>query len=92
MNILEQIKRVIETEASSISALSDQIGLNFEEAINLLSGCEGKVIVSGVGKSGHIGKKIAASLASTGTPAFFVHSTEGLHGDLGMIQQKMLSF
>jgi arabinose-5-phosphate isomerase len=50
--------------------------------------CKGKVIVTGVGKSGHIGKKIAASLASTGTPAFFVHSTEGVHGDLGMIQQE----
>jgi arabinose-5-phosphate isomerase len=90
MDLLEQIKRVIEVEAASIKALSEQIGPNFEEALNLLLNCKGKVIISGVGKSGHIGKKIAASLASTGTPAFFVHSTEGLHGDLGMIQKEDL--
>ncbi|MGG1675657.1 SIS domain-containing protein [Neobacillus sp. NRS-1170] len=88
MDLLNEIKRVIEVEAASIKALSEQIGPSFTEALALLAECKGKVIVSGVGKSGHIGKKMAASLASTGTPAFFVHSTEGLHGDLGMIQKE----
>ncbi|WP_040205218.1 KpsF/GutQ family sugar-phosphate isomerase [Neobacillus jeddahensis] len=87
MSILLEMKRVMELEASSIKALSEKLGANYEEAVNLIFNCTGKVIVTGVGKSGHVGKKIAASLASTGTPAFFVHSTEGVHGDLGMIQQ-----
>jgi arabinose-5-phosphate isomerase len=88
MSILNYIKGVIEAEASAVQALSGQIGANFETAIDLIRNCAGKVVVTGVGKSGHIGKKIAASLASTGTPAFFVHSTEGVHGDSGMIQEK----
>ena len=88
MDLLSEIKKVIEVEAASIKALSEQIGPSFTEALALIKECKGKVIVSGVGKSGHIGKKMAASLASTGTPAFFVHSTEGLHGDLGMIQKE----
>jgi arabinose-5-phosphate isomerase len=87
MNILTYIKRVIEIEASSIQELLNQVGPDYEKAVELIKNCKGKVIVTGVGKSGHVGKKIAASLASTGTPAFFVHSTEGLHGDLGMIQK-----
>ncbi|PTM59804.1 KpsF/GutQ family sugar-phosphate isomerase [Desmospora activa] len=88
MEILSKMKEVIELEASSIKALSEQIGPNYETALHLVRNCKGKVIVTGVGKSGHIGKKIAASLASTGTPAFFVHSAEGVHGDLGMIQKE----
>ncbi|WLD93839.1 SIS domain-containing protein [Alkalihalobacillus sp. AL-G] len=85
MDTLLHLKRVIEEEASAIQALLGQINQSYEDAFNLISTCQGKVVVSGVGKSGHVGKKIAASLASTGTPAFFVHSTEGVHGDLGMI-------
>lgn len=88
MDLLQEMKKVIELEAASIKSLSTQIGQSFNEALMLIKDCKGKVIVSGVGKSGHIGKKIAASFASTGTPAFFVHSTEGLHGDLGMIQKE----
>ncbi|KKI90010.1 isomerase [Bacillus sp. SA1-12] len=88
MNILNHVKRVIEIEASSIQELLNQVGPHYETAVNLIKNCKGKVIVTGVGKSGHVGKKIAASLASTGTPAFFVHSTEGVHGDLGMIQKE----
>jgi arabinose-5-phosphate isomerase len=88
MGIIDEIKRVIEKEAAAIKSLSDQVGPNFELAVNLIQKCKGKVVITGVGKSGHIGKKIAASLASTGTPAFFVHSTEGVHGDLGMIQKE----
>lgn len=88
MNLLDEIKKVIEVEAASIKALSEQIGQSFEETLSIISQCKGKVIITGVGKSGHIGKKIAASFASTGTPAFFIHSTEGVHGDLGMIQKE----
>lgn len=88
MTTLNEIKRAVELEASAIKALSEQIGPNYETAVNLIRNCRGKVVVTGVGKSGHVGKKIAASLASTGTPAFFVHSTEGVHGDLGMIQKE----
>jgi arabinose-5-phosphate isomerase len=87
MSILNYIKGVIEAEASAIQSLSNQIGPSFESAVDCIRNMKGKVVISGVGKSGHVGKKIAASLASTGTPAFFVHSTEGLHGDLGMIQK-----
>jgi arabinose-5-phosphate isomerase len=88
MTILYEIRRVMELEASSIKELSEKIGENYETAVNMIFNCKGKVVVTGVGKSGHVGKKIAASLASTGTPAFFVHSTEGVHGDLGMIQKE----
>lgn len=86
-NILN-VKDVIEKEAHALLHLADNIGKDYEDAIDLLHSCEGKVVISGVGKSGHVGKKIAASLSSTGTPSFFVHSTEGVHGDLGMIQEK----
>ncbi|SFB11772.1 arabinose-5-phosphate isomerase [Lentibacillus halodurans] len=88
MGILDRINRVIEIEATSITELSKQIGPDYELAVNMINDCSGKVVVTGVGKSGHAGKKIAATLASTGTPAFFVHSTEGIHGDLGMIQKE----
>lgn len=80
-------KEVLEIEASSIKALSSSINQVFESAVNQLISCQGRVIVTGMGKSGHIGKKIAATLASTGTPAFFVHPAEASHGDLGMITQ-----
>lgn len=88
MDLLSYIKNAIDVEADSIKKLSENVGPEFETAVNLLSNCKGKVVITGVGKSGHIGKKIAASFASTGTPAFFVHSTEGVHGDLGMIQKE----
>lgn len=87
MSILDKVRNVIEKEAFAVSALVDQVGPSFEEAVKLLLNCKGKVVVTGVGKSGHVGKKMAASLASTGTPSFFVHSTEGVHGDLGMIEK-----
>jgi arabinose-5-phosphate isomerase len=79
-------RAVIETEAQAISALSGRIDAGFIEACRLMLDCAGRVIVIGVGKSGHIGHKIAATLASTGTPAFFVHPAEAGHGDLGMIK------
>jgi len=79
-------RAVIETEAQAVGTLTERIDAGFLEACRLMLGCEGRVIVIGVGKSGHIGHKIAATLASTGTPAFFVHPAEASHGDLGMIK------
>ncbi len=76
---------VIETEAAAVTALSSRIDDNFLRACEHMLHCQGRVVVIGMGKSGHIGNKIAATLASTGTPAFFVHPGEASHGDLGMI-------
>ncbi len=76
---------VIQVEAQAVAALAEQINANFVAACTLMFNCTGRVIVTGMGKSGHIAGKIAATLASTGTPAFFVHSGEASHGDLGMI-------
>ncbi len=78
---------VIKTEADAVSDLLGRIDKNFAEACMLILACKGRTVVTGMGKSGHIGNKIAATLASTGTPAFFVHPGEASHGDLGMITQ-----
>ncbi len=78
-------RAVITTEAEAVGALTSRIDRAFAEACRLMLACEGRVVVTGMGKSGHIGEKIAATLASTGTPAFFVHPGEASHGDLGMI-------
>ena len=79
---------VIKTEAEAILALTDQVNDAFVKACDLMLNCKGRVVVTGMGKSGHIAGKIAATLASTGTPAFFVHPGEASHGDLGMITQQ----
>ena len=76
---------VIDTEGQAVSALRKRIDQNFVAACQIILQCQGRVVVIGMGKSGHIGNKIAATLASTGTPAFFVHPGEASHGDLGMI-------
>lgn len=78
-------KRVVSIEQAAISDLERRLDEHFEQACELLIRCEGKVVVCGMGKSGHIGNKIAATLASTGTPAFFMHPGEANHGDLGML-------
>jgi arabinose-5-phosphate isomerase len=78
-------ERVFQLESAAISLLADVLDERFTRALDLLSGVKGRVVVSGMGKSGHIAHKIAATLASTGTPAFFVHPAEASHGDLGMI-------
>ncbi|MFN3235016.1 MAG: SIS domain-containing protein [Gammaproteobacteria bacterium] len=78
-------KEVLSTEAQAILALTDRLDEQFTQAIDAMLQCKGRIIVTGMGKSGHIGNKIAATLASTGTPAFFVHPGEASHGDLGMI-------
>jgi arabinose-5-phosphate isomerase len=84
-SLIEIAKTVIQAETDSILKLKNRIDNNFVEACQLLVSCQGKVVVIGMGKSGHIGRKIAATLASTGTPAFFVHPGEAGHGDLGMV-------
>ena len=76
---------VLVKEAAALSALAATIGTPFDRAVDLLLAVKGRIVVTGMGKSGHIGAKIAATLASTGTPAFFVHPGEASHGDLGMI-------
>lgn len=81
-------KAVIETQASAIAALVDRVDDSFVTACRHMLACEGRIVVLGMGKSGHIGSKIAATLASTGSPAFFVHPGEASHGDLGMITPK----
>lgn len=79
-------RAVLETEAQAVAKLVDRIDQNFIQACKILLQCEGRIVVSGMGKSGHIAGKIAATLASTGSPAFFVHPGEASHGDLGMVR------
>jgi arabinose-5-phosphate isomerase len=83
---LDSAKQVILTEASAVTQLADQLDQSFIDACGLIQNCTGKVVLIGMGKSGHIGNKIAATFASTGTPAFAVHPGEAGHGDLGMIE------
>jgi len=78
-------RRVLATEAEAVAALEHRLGEPFAEACRLILRCEGRVVVTGMGKSGHVGSKIAATLASTGTPSFFLHPAEAIHGDIGMI-------
>jgi arabinose-5-phosphate isomerase len=84
-DLLELGREVLRVEADAVLRLVDRLGPSFVDALRLILACRGRVVVSGMGKSGHVGSKIAATLASTGTPAFFVHPAEASHGDLGMI-------
>jgi arabinose-5-phosphate isomerase len=83
--LLDMADRVLRLEAESIAALRQRLDDRFVRAVELMHGCRGRVIVTGMGKSGLIGRKIAATLASTGTPAYFLHPAEGVHGDIGMV-------
>ncbi len=85
---IERGKNVVEIEHAAVLSLKKKIDQNFAEACALLLACKGKIVVIGMGKSGHIGNKIAATLASTGSPSFFVHPGEASHGDLGMIAKE----
>lgn len=85
MSALEVAARVLRDEAEAILKLIDRLDTSFEEAVNLISHSSGRVILTGMGKSGHIAKKVSATMASTGTPSFFLHPAEGIHGDLGMV-------
>lgn len=83
--IIDTARQVLYAEAAAIEALVPRLNGEFTKAVALILACKGRVVVSGMGKSGLVGKKIAATLASTGTPAFFLHPAEGIHGDLGMV-------
>ena len=85
MSVIEEAKRVLQVEANAVLALMDGIGANFEDAVEKMFECKGKVVITGMGKSGLVCQKIASTMASTGTPAFFLHPAEGVHGDLGML-------
>ena len=82
---LDSARRTLHIEAQAITDLSARLNADFTRVVELLLNCRGRVVVSGIGKTGHIARKIAATLASTGTPAFFVHAAEAIHGDLGMV-------
>lgn len=84
---LKLARDVLDIEADAVRGLRDRLDDNFVGAVDLILGCRGRVVVSGIGKSGHIARKFAATLASTGTPAFFVHPAEASHGDLGMVTE-----
>ncbi|HOC19765.1 MAG TPA: SIS domain-containing protein, partial [Vicinamibacterales bacterium] len=86
MTDLELARKVLETEAAAILRLVERLDERFEQAVTLLQECRGRAILTGMGKSGIICRKIAATLASTGTPAFFLHPAEAIHGDLGVLQ------
>ena len=88
MSELNGVKGFIKSEKDGIEELLQSVDDRTERVINVLAECKGKVVFMGVGKSAHIGQKLAATFASTGTPSFFVHSTEAVHGDLGMIEEK----
>lgn len=83
--VARQARDTLRQSAAAIAKLSDRVDDRFGQAVRVLHGVQGHVIITGLGKSGHVGRKIAATLASTGTPSFFVHTTEALHGDLGMV-------
>lgn len=85
MDILQELRRVIRLEAQAIAHLEENLGPPFEEAVRMLQTCKGKVILTGVGKSGLIANKISATMVSTGTPAVFLHGSEGMHGDIGIV-------
>lgn len=87
MSVLESAKRVLQIESDSVASLVDRIGPQFEQAVDIIYQCQGRVIVTGIGKSGIVATKIAATLTSTGTAAIFMHPTEGLHGDIGLVHK-----
>lgn len=86
--ILEIARKVLEIEANTLRNLVNRLDARFEAAVNLLIGCHGRVVVTGMGKSGLVGQKISATLSSTGTPSFFLHPAEALHGDLGRLVRR----
>ena len=87
-DILECARRVLSIESAAVAALAPRLDCNFERAVQVILACRGRVIVTGIGKSGLIGKKIAATLSSTGTAAFFLHPADAIHGDVGMVRSE----
>src|SRR5512139_1059846 len=88
MSMIEEARRVLRVEASAILDLAERIDDHFEQAVDMLYHCSGRVVLTGMGKSGLVGRKIASTFASTGTPAFFLHPAEGLNGDFGMLARE----
>lgn len=88
MNILDEARSVFNKEITAIEATRDALGADFEKMVELILNCRGKLVLTGMGKPGHIATKIAATFASLGTPSFFMHPGEAMHGDLGMVQKK----
>lgn len=78
-------REVLGAEAEAVAAAASKLGADFEKAVSFVVKCRGKVVITGIGKSGHVGRKIAATMSSLGTPAVFMHSTEAMHGDAGMV-------
>ena len=89
-DIIEKATECLQCEAKAIEALESRLDESFVRAVEAIRDCKGKIVVTGVGKSGHIGSKIAATLASTGTPAFFLNPLDAYHGDLGMLTENDL--
>jgi len=87
VNLKKELKKVLDIEAAAILKTKSRIDNDFEKAVGYMLACKGKIVISGIGKSGLIGQKIAATMSSTGTPAIFLHSTEAAHGDLGMVSK-----
>ncbi|MBZ4644378.1 MAG: arabinose-5-phosphate isomerase [Deferribacteres bacterium] len=88
MEIIDSVKKTLKIEADSINDVYNRVGSEYVDAVEMIFACKGKIIVTGMGKSGQIGKKIAATMSSTGTPAVFLHPAEGVHGDLGVIRSE----
>ena len=88
MDLIQAAKRVFDIEINALEAVRDSLDCEFEKIIDAIINCQGKVIITGIGKSGHIGRKIAATMASLGTSSFFLHPAEALHGDLGMVDSE----
>lgn len=88
MDIVKEAQWVFDTEIAALQATRDSLGSDFETIVQLMLKCKGKVVITGMGKPGHIGTKIAATLASLGTPSFFMHPGEAMHGDLGMVTEQ----
>ena len=87
MEIIARVKEIFQKEIDEVIKVRDRVGIEVEKCIKMILETKGKVVITGVGKSGHIGKKLAATFSSTGTLTIFMHSTEGLHGDLGMVHE-----
>ena len=81
-------KKVVEVEIEALKMLKKRISKDFSDVVNLLFLCKGKIVISGIGKSGHIASKIASTLSSIGSPSFYIHPSEANHGDLGMLEKK----
>jgi arabinose-5-phosphate isomerase len=88
LEIIDSVKKTLKIEADSINDVYNRVGSEYVDAVEMIFACKGKIIVTGMGKSGQIGKKIAATMSSTGTPAVFLHPAEGVHGDLGVIRSE----